>query len=47
MLHGRGYFHIGIYSSDCCEYSWGVRQRRRDFALTHEACLEMRVWTVK
>ena len=25
MLHVRGYFHIGINSLDCCEYSWGAR----------------------
>ena len=46
MLHARDYFHIGINSLDCREYSWGVRQSRRDFVFTHEALLEMHVWTV-
>ena len=36
MLHVRGYFHIGINSLDCCEYSWVA-------IFTHEAWLEMRV----
>ena len=43
MIQVRRYFHI---SSDCCEFSWGVKEGRGDFVLMYDTWLEMHVWTV-